>query len=214
LHGQANHDQGAGVSSSRRASETPRTHAGGPGIPGSETADEAAIPPEFGRASALLAFAMNRFIVDHIIRSARLFGNDTETPILFGMLAHLNVVHLVPPGSDPTTTRDHHGRVPDAQPKLRPVRVRDLAQITGRPRETVRRKLEQMRKQGRVRRLPDGWVYDASAVDADMKALTMGAMRRFLETADVMRSLLKDAATAVRKEARAPAGPVRRRVRK
>jgi hypothetical protein len=181
-----------------------------PGIPGGSTADLTGIPPEYWRAFGLLAFTMNRFIVDHIIRSARLFDNDTEALILFGMLAHLNVIHLMPPGSSPSTTLDRRGRVPDPQPKLRPVRIRDLAQITGRPRETVRRKLEQMRVAGRVHHLPNGWVYNASSVDAGMQALTVDGVRRFLETADLMQTILKDATVALGGDAAAPAGPTRR----
>jgi hypothetical protein len=192
---------------------TRRIDAGGPGISGSEATDVTGIPPEYLRAFGLLAFAMNRFIVDHIIRSARLFENDTEALILFGMLAHLNIVHLVPPGSNPGTLLDRRGRVPDAQPKLRPVRVRDLAQITGRPRETVRRKLEQMRAAGRVHRLPNGWTYNAASVDPEMQALTLDGIRRFLQTADVMRSVLKDATVALRDDAAAPAVSTRRRAK-
>jgi len=167
----------------------------------------AGTPTEYWRAFSLLAFAMNRFIVDHVIRSARLFGNDTEALILFGMLAHLNIVHLVPPGSSPLTTLDDRGRIPDPQPKLRPVRVRDLAQITGRPRETIRRKLEYMRAAGRVQRLPDGWVFDASSVDADMQALTMDGVVRFLQAADTMRAVIRDAAVAARTDGAPPGGP-------
>jgi hypothetical protein len=203
--------QGTGVSSSRSVKASRRIDVGGPGIPGSPAVDVTGIPPEYWRAFGLLAFAMNRFIVDHIIRSARLFENDTEALILFGMLAHLNIVHLMPPGSNPSTTLDHRGRVPDPQPKLRPVRIRDLAQITGRPRETVRRKLEQMRAAGRVYRLPDGWVYNASSVDADMQSLTVDGVRRFLQTADIMKSVLKDATVSLRKDAVAPVGPTRRK---
>jgi hypothetical protein len=184
---------------------TPTIDIGAPGIPGGQAMDVASIPPELWRAFSILAFAMNRFIVDHIIRSARLFDNDTEALILFGMLAHLNIVHLVPPGSSPLTTLDQMGRVPDAQTKLRPVRVRDLAQITGRPRETIRRKLERLRSAGRVQRLPDGWVCDVSAVDADMQALTMDGVRRFLQTADQMKCILQDAAVASRRDAAAGA---------
>lgn len=190
---------------------TRRIDVGGPGIPGSLATNVTGTPPEYWRAFGLLAFAMNRFIVDHIIRSARLFENDTEALILFGMLAHLNIVHLMPPGSSPSTTLDRRGRVPDPQPKLRPVRVRDLAQITGRPRETVRRKLEQMRAEGRVHRLPNGWVYNSSSVDADMQELTVDGVRRFLQTADIMQSVLKDATVALRKDAAAPSGPTRRK---
>jgi hypothetical protein len=167
--------------------------------------DVAGIPPEYWRAFSMLGFTMGRFMVDHVIRSARLFDNDTESMILFGMLAHLNIVHLVPPGSSPRTTLDRQGRIPGSQPKLRPVRIRDLAQITGRPRETIRRKLEHMRSAGRVRRLPDGWVFNVSSVDADMQALTMDGIRRFLQTADVMRSILKDAAVAIHTDAATPA---------
>ena len=173
--------------------------------------DAASVPPEYWRAFSIVAFAMNRFIVDHIIRSARLFDNDTEALVLFGMLAHLNVVHLMPPGSTPATTLDGTGRIPDFQPKLRPVRVRDLAQITGRPRETIRRKLEQMRSAGRVLRLRDGWVYDVSSVDADMQALTMEGVRRFLQTAEAMQSTLRDAADVVRSEAATPPATSSRR---
>jgi hypothetical protein len=203
--------QGAGVTGSRREQATRRIDVGRPGIPGGQGADLTAVPPEYRRAFSLLAFVTNRFIVDHVIRTARLFENDTEALLLFGMLAHLNIVHLMPPGSTPSTTLDRRGRVPDPQPKLRPVRIRDLAQISGRPRETVRRKLEQMRSAGRVHRLPTGWVFDAAAVDEDMMALTLDGIRRFLQTADIMQSVLKDTAVAIRKDATPPAGSTRRK---
>jgi hypothetical protein len=77
-----------------------------------------------------------------VLRAARHFDNDTEAMILFGTVAHLNVAPLMLPGSSPTSVLGADGRVPDAQPQLRPVRIRDLVQITGRPRETIRRKLE------------------------------------------------------------------------
>jgi hypothetical protein len=195
------------------AKRTKRIDIGAPGIPDGQVMDAATVPPEYWRAFGILAFTMGRFIVDHVIRSARLFDNDTEALVLFGMLAHLNIVHLVPPGSSAITTLDRHGRVPEVQPKLRPVRLRDLAQITGRPRETIRRKLEHMRSVGLVQRLSDGWVYDVSSIDADMKALTVDAIRRFLQTADTMRSILQEAAATVRQETAAPVESTRRRGR-
>jgi hypothetical protein len=172
-----------------------------PGIPGGQTPDVASVSPEFERAFSIVAFAMNRFIVDHVYRAARRFDNDVEALILFGMLAHLNALHLVPPGSSPLTALVQTGRILEMQPKLRPVRIRDLAQITGRPRETVRRKLEHLRSLGYVIRLSKGWVYDVASVDGDMQALTMASMRRFLQAADIMHAALQDAAVAVRKEA-------------
>jgi len=182
------------VTHSRSSKGKQRIDIGAPGIPGGPAMEVGAVPAEYWRAFSLMAFTMNRFIVDHVIRAARLFDNDTEALILFGMLAHLNIVHLMPPGSSPRTTLDGRGRIPDPQPKLRPVRLRDLAQITGRPRETIRRKLEHMRATGRVLRLRNGWVYNVSTVDADMVALTMDSVRRFLQAADILRSAAKDAA--------------------
>jgi hypothetical protein len=44
-----------------------------------------------------------------------------------------------------------------------------------------------------------------------MQALTMDGIRRFLQTADIMQSVLKDATVALRKDASAPAGPTRRK---
>ena len=99
---------------------------------------------------------MNRFIIDHLIWAARAFDNDTETLVLFRMLSHLNVAHIITPGSRPSTALNGQGSVPDSQPKLRPVRIRDLAQITGRPCETIRRKLERLETDGRILRVADG----------------------------------------------------------
>jgi hypothetical protein len=174
-----------------------------PGLPDAVDPNPRAVPPEYWRAFSVLAFSMNRFIVDHVIRAARQFDNDMETLVLFGMLSHLNVIHLLLPGSSPSATLDERGRVPDPQPRLRPVRIRDLVQITGRPRETIRRKLELLAAAGRVQRVEGGWVLSVDNIDTAMQELTMQSARRFLEVADVMRAALTDAASALRKEKRA-----------
>ena len=185
-------------------------HAPGSSLPGAaseSTPDACGYPPEFRRAFSLLAFEMGRFMVDHVVRSARQFDNDIESMMLFGMLSHLNIVHLALPGSDPGTTLDHEGRSPGSQPKLRPVRVRDLAQIMGRPRETVRRKLEHLRSMGRVQRVEGGWVMVVTAVDAQMQALTIDGFMRFLRTAEAMKSILASAAASIARESGAAAEP-------
>lgn len=150
---------------------------------------------------------MNRFIVDHVIRAARQVDNDTESLILLGMLSHLNVVHLLLPGSRPSAVLDETGRLADPQLRLRPVRIRDLVQITGRPRETIRRKLELLEAAGRVQRLAGGWVLRVDAIDAEMQEMTMQSARRFLEVADVMRAALADASAALRADEGAPRKP-------
>jgi hypothetical protein len=120
--------------------------------------------------------------------------------ILFGMLSHLNAAHLVPPGSRPSKTLNAQGRVPDSQPQLRPVRIRDLTLISGRPRETIRRKLEALVTQGRVQRVEGGYVLNVASIDPQMHALTMDGVKRFLDAARLMQHALRDAEQALAQE--------------
>jgi len=136
---------------------------------------------------------MNRFVVDQVLRAARMFDNDIEAMILFGTLSHLNVAHLVPPGSRPSDALDASGRVPNAQSRLRPVRLRDLVQITGRPRETIRRKLDKLQADGRIVRVVEGWVLNVASVDDAMRAHSVDGVRRFMEAAKVIDSALREA---------------------
>jgi hypothetical protein len=168
-----------------------------PGLPGEAPADAASLPPAYWRAFSLVAFTMNRFIVDHVVRSARQFDNDIETMMLFGMLSHLNVAHLMPPGSRPSQALDVRGRVPGSQTQLRPVRVRDLTLVSGRPRETVRRKLETLLAQGRVLRVDGGYVLNVASVDPQMHGLTLDGVKRFLAAARLMQDTLGDAEQAL-----------------
>lgn len=170
-----------------------------PGLPGEARIDSGSIPPEYWRAFSVVAFTMNRFIVDHVVRSARLFDNDTEAMILFGMLSHLNAAHLMPPGASPSRLLNAQGRVPDPQPRLRPVRIRDLTLITGRPRETIRRKLERLEAEGRILRVVGGYVLNVESVDTQMRTLTVDGVRRFMAAARVIEGALKDADRALSK---------------
>jgi hypothetical protein len=170
-----------------------------PGLPGEARINADSIPPEYWRAFSLISFTMNRFIVDHVMRVARLFDNDIESMILFGVLAHLNVAHLIPPGSSPSSILNAEGGVPDSQPKLRPVRIRDLTQITGRPRETIRRRLERLETDGRVLRVVGGYVLNVASIEPHMQTLTINSVRNFMQTARVIDGALKDASRALAK---------------
>jgi hypothetical protein len=176
-----------------------------PGLPGETRVQADGTAPAYWRAFSLLAFTMNRFVVDQVIRAARHFDNDTEAMILFGTVAHLNAAHIMPPGSSPTSVLGADGRVPDAQPQLRPVRLRDLVQITGRPRETVRRKLERLESQGRLLRQVDGYVINVACVDPQMHALSVDGARRFMDASRVIAAALRDAEQALARERGEPA---------
>lgn len=151
-------------------------------------------PDPLEAAYSVLAFTMNRSVIDHMLRSARRFGGDYERLILWGTLAHLNVAHLMPPGSLPSTLLDGAGSVPDAAARLRPVRASDLAQITGIPRETARRKLAALERDGWVLRTDAGWLLDVARVDPELRGFTLESIRRFLQAARAMQAAIDDVA--------------------
>ena len=89
----------------RAKSSAPRRIApdlGRPGLPGEDPLDTAHIPEAYWRAFSVAAFAMNRFIVDHMIRASRQFDNDLEGDDHLRVPAHLNIAHLMPPGTRPS----------------------------------------------------------------------------------------------------------------
>lgn len=159
----------------------------------------------FDRAFSLVAFIMNRHFVDHMLRSARLLTDgDYESLVVWGVLAHQNAAHLMPPGSVPTKILDESGIVPGAVQELRPLLLRDLSAITGIPRETVRRKLEKLALQGLVERSGRAWVVSMQRFETDLREFSRESIWRMLAAADEVRAVLQqaDAAAAAGSSAR------------
>jgi hypothetical protein len=148
----------------------------------------------FDGAFSLVAFMMNRFIVDHMLRAGRtLTGNDFHALVIWGVLAHQNVAHLMPPGSLPTAILNERGRVTDGVEGLRPLRLRDIAQITGIPRETARRKLEALAAERYVQRAGDGWIVSVERLEPELREFTRESVFRLLAVADEIMAALRDA---------------------
>lgn len=148
----------------------------------------------FDGAFSVVAFVLNRYIIDHMLRTGRrLTGDDFEALVIWGVLAHQNVAHLMPPGSLPTAILTEKGRLVGGIDGLRPIRLRDIAQITGIPRETVRRKLGRLEANRYVQRTPDGWVVSAERVEPELREFTRESVYRMLAVADEIMLALKDA---------------------
>ena len=147
------------------------------------------------RSFALVAYQVNRHLIDHMLRITRELSTDFESLVLWGVLSHQNVAHLLPPGTLPASVLDEFGHLEgDRTAELRPLRVRDLVQITGIPRETVRRKLAMLESAGRIQRVDDGWIVNREAVGADLRAFTRETVRRLLMTAQLVTETLEAAA--------------------
>jgi hypothetical protein len=153
----------------------------------------------FDKAFSLVAFIMNRHFMDHLLRCGRTFvDGDLEALVLLGVLAHQNVAHLMPPGTLPASVLNDQGRVAGYERNVRPMLLRDIAAITGIPRETARRKLEYLAGKGFLQRMGGGWAVSPSIVEPDLRDFTRESVRRLLVTADEVRAALLsvDAATA------------------
>lgn len=150
----------------------------------------AAFDAAFEQSFALIAFAMNRHLIDHMLRSQRELQVDFDSLVIWGLLAHLNAAHLVPPGSSPRSVLDESGRLRDIGPGLRPMRLRDLEQIARMPRETIRRKLAALEARGFVERSGPGWIYRRASVDARLVEFNRETARRLLVLAEEIGQLL------------------------
>ncbi len=152
----------------------------------------------FDRAFALVAYTANRHILEHMRRITLELDMDFDSVFIWGTLAHLNVAPLLTPGSDPVLA---NGSVGD-ESGLKPVRLADLAQITGFPRETVRRKLLHLESRGKVEKTFDGrWRFALAGIDAKACAFTRESVLRLLKTADAVEEILARVPVKVRAKA-------------
>ncbi|MDH4114463.1 MAG: winged helix-turn-helix domain-containing protein [Burkholderiaceae bacterium] len=147
----------------------------------------------FDRNFALAGFIVNRFLVHHLLRMARQTNGDFESLVIWSSLALQNTASLLGPGARPLTPLQPDGTFPDALLRANGLRASDLAQITGIPRETVRRKLERLMTSGRVKRHDDGrWHVCAAAMTAEMRDFMRETARNFCETAHLLQDAMKN----------------------
>jgi hypothetical protein len=158
----------------------------------SPTLHESDFDTAFDRNFALAGFIVNRFLVHHLLRMARQTHGDFESLVIWTSLALQNTAGLLGPGVRPLTPLQPDGTFPDALLRANGLRSSDLAQITGIPRETVRRKLERLQTNGRVRRHEDGrWHVIAASMTPDMRDFMRETTKNFCETAQQLNTALR-----------------------
>lgn len=145
---------------------------------------------------SILAFIVNRHLIEHMRRIAKDLDMDFELAYLYGVLAHLNVAPLIVPGEAPRNLLDEITR--NARPDLVPQRLTDVSQVSGLPRETVRRKLEQLLTRGKAERTPEGlWKITFSGIDEHTRHFTKETILRFLKTANELQQTLNKAKPSI-----------------
>lgn len=147
----------------------------------------------FDRNFALAGFILNRFLVHHLLRMARPTNGDFESLVIWSTLALQNTAGLLGPGAKPLTPLQPDGTFPDALLRANGLRSSDLAQITGIPRETVRRKLERLSTNGRVKRHENGrWHVVSAAMSLEMRDFMRETARNFCETAQLLQGAMRN----------------------
>lgn len=140
---------------------------------------------------SVVAFTVNRHLIDHMRRVTLELGVDLETTYIWGLLAHLNTAHLINvyPGLE-----DALSDTGSTIRQFRPMRLVDLTEISGLPRETVRRRLEKLKKLGKVERNENGcWQIKSSGVDEHTRQFTRETIRRLLNAARTIEASLLNA---------------------
>lgn len=148
----------------------------------------------YNGAFSIVAFAANRHLIDHMLRVGRILtDNDFEAMVIWGVLAHQGVAHLMPPGLLPSAVLNERGRLGEKEVVIKPLRLRDIAEITGIPRETARRKLALLAEKHFVQKVAQGWVVSVERLEPDLRDFTRESVIRLLAVADEIGAALRDA---------------------
>ena len=127
--------------------------------PSEPLATTAPVPLAVGAAvHPVLAVVLSRPLIGHLQHLAqKVTEGDFETLVIWGELAHRSLAHLLPDPGDPQQLQAGLSRLDKDPDQARPVPLCTLADASGIPRETVRRKLERLAALGHARRLQGGW---------------------------------------------------------
>lgn len=143
----------------------------------------------FNRTYGMVAYIASRHYGYHLRRILVELNLDLESAFILGLLSQLNVATELTPGTRSEEVLDGTGRL--GTERMKPIRLVDLAQISGLPRETVRRKLERLRALGKVARTPEGgWKLSDGDDDAHFRAFIRETVVRLLSVAREINGVL------------------------
>lgn len=151
--------------------------------------DSSEFNAKFENSFGSVAFTANRHLIEHMVRTRRELDIDYDTLVVWGILAHLNVAHMIP-SAMASSLIEVDGIVKSPETEMRPLRLRDLEQVTGLPRETIRRKLGKLKSRGYILQTDDGWIINRDAVDQKMREFTRITVLRLLDAAKTIHTLL------------------------
>ena len=155
--------------------------------------NEAGGPPDSGHLGEHVrearAFVVERFLLQQLLRMARQMNGDFESMMILGVLRLQKAARsLAQTPTLPQAAAMLNDLLPERLLQQPGLRSSDLSHVTGVPRETVRRKLERLQADGRVRRHDDGRWHASEGV-APPHAFNRDTLENFGATADLITAL-------------------------
>lgn len=128
----------------------------GAGVRHNDVDDRAAVEAVFDRYPREITILLGWFISGHLTRLYRLFEGDMILLIVLGEIAH----HNISPFFDGARSSHQDGiadwKLGYSQDALQPCNAFSISESTGIPRETCRRKVQQLLQRGLLERHPKG----------------------------------------------------------
>ena len=138
---------------------------------------------------------MNRFFIRYLRNVAMEFEGDLQRAILLGEIGHHNVSRYFTSENQLARRTVPTSRNPGYWKSLEPCNAHSLAQATGIPRETVRRKVAWLERKGWVARTGRGEISIQPAVIAHfVPDFNLRLLNEVLKLADELRAMVSGAA--------------------
>jgi hypothetical protein len=157
-----------------------------------------------------IAVLMNMMFVRHLVAVYRHFGGDLLAAIVLGEVAHHNLAPIVNRARTPHELSEAlRALAGTREPTLLPTNAFSIAQATGIPRETVRRKLANLMRRGWIEKDAAGNLFVTISPGRAFAAFHHERVQDVLETSRAIESLLHDRPPAAVKPVK-PARPTGR----
>lgn len=146
----------------------------------------------FDRHYPLLAYEVGLLMMAHLRRLYREFDGDLTMCIVLGEIAHYNARYFMRELL-PRSGTDAKSLATDAvlDEVVRRCNALSIAEASGIPRETVRRKLDKLERIGWIARDGKGGIRVTRAVGRHFRNIDRAVIADVLETADRLRSTLR-----------------------
>lgn len=151
------------------------------------------VRPSLGRHAGAITVLMNMMFVRHLIGVYHAFGGDPVAAIVLGEVAHHNLAPLVGGSRTPRELSEAlRAKGAALHRTFLPTNTFSIAQATGIPRETVRRKVDSLTRRGWLVKDADGNLFVSGNAEASFTTFNVERLDDLLRTVRAIETLLHE----------------------